>query len=238
MSLQRDRAQQGVKLYKKEFWSTENLKFTTPHYRLRKAARLVHEIAGDKACDLLDVGCGPAQLKTVLRDDIGYHGIDIAIHEPAPYLLEYDFLEAPISFNGKRFDIVVAQGVFEYVGTLQSQKFAEISSLLKDDGRFVVSYVNFDHRAKSIYWPYSNMQSMGAFRRSLSAHFKIERYFPTSHNWNHSEPGKRLLQALQLPMTVNVPVLSRILAVEYFFICSRALVRATLSVHRPLTAVR
>ncbi len=195
MSLQRDRAKHGTKLYKKDFWSTENLKFTTPHYRLRKAARIVHEIVGDKPCELLDVGCGPAQLKAVLRENIGYYGIDIAIHEPAPNLLEYDFLEAPISFNGKRFDIVLAQGVFEYVGTLQNQKFAEISSLLKDDGRFVVSYVNFDHRARSIYWPYSNIQSMSAFRRSLSAHFKIERSFPTAHNWHHSEPGKRLLQS-------------------------------------------
>jgi len=221
MSLQRDRAQHSTKLYKKDFWSTENLKFTTPHYRLRKAARIVHEIAGDKACELLDVGCGPGQLKTELRENIDYYGIDIAIHDSVPYLLEYDFLEAPISFNGKRFDIVVAQGVFEYVGALQTQKFAEISSLLKDDGRFVVSYVNFDHRAKSIYWPYSNIQSMSAFRRSLSAHFKIERSFPTSHNWHHSEPGKRLLQAVQMPMTVNVPVISRNLAVEYFFICSR-----------------
>jgi cyclopropane fatty-acyl-phospholipid synthase-like methyltransferase len=233
MSLQRDRA----KLYKKEFWSTENLKFTTPHYRLRKVARLVHEIVGDKTCELLDVGCGPGQLKAVLRHNVGYYGIDIAIREPAPYLLEYDFLEAPVSFNGKRFDIVVAQGVFEYVGAHQDQKFAEISSLLKDDGRFIVSYVNFDHRARSIYWPYSNVQSLSAFRLSLSAHFKIERYFPTAHNWNHSEPGKRILQALQLPMTVNVPVVSRILAVEYFFICSRALVRCSSALLRSALTV-
>ena len=221
MSLQRDSAEQGAKLYKRDFWSAENLKFTTPHFRLRKSARIVHKIAGDRACDLLDVGCGPATLKTVLRENISYYGIDIAIHEPAPYLLEYDFLEAPIGFNGKRFDIVLAQGVFEYVGTHQDQKLAEISSLLTDDGRFVVSYVNFDHRARSIYWPYSNMQSFSAFRRSLSAHFTIERYFPVAHNWRHSEPGKRLLQKVQLPMTVNVPVVSRTLAVEYFFVCAR-----------------
>ncbi len=222
MSLQRDSAEQGTKLYKRDFWSAENLKFTTPHYRLRKAARIVNNIAGDRACELLDVGCGPATLKTVLCPNIGYYGIDIAIHEPAPYLLEYDFLEAPISFHDKRFDIVLAQGVFEYVGIFQDQKFAEISSLLKDDGRFVVSYINFDHRARSIYWPYSNMQSLSAFRRSLSAHFKIERYFPVAHNWHHSQPGKRLLQTVQLPMTVNVPVLSPILAVEYFYICAKA----------------
>jgi SAM-dependent methyltransferase len=222
VSLQRDTGEPGVRLYKRDFWSIENLKFTTPHYRLRKSARIIHKIAGDRPCELLDVGCGPATLRTALRDNISYHGIDIAIHQPAPYLLEYDFLEAPITFNGQQFDIVLAQGVFEYVGTFQDQKLAEISRLLKDDGRFVVSYVNFDHRARSVYWPYSNMQSFNAFRRSLSAHFTIERYFPVAHNWNHSEPGKRLLQTVQLPMTVNVPVLSRVLAVEYFFICARA----------------
>ncbi len=222
MSSQQGSTEQGAKLYKRDFWSTENLKFTTPHYRLRKAARIVRQIAGTGACDLLDVGCGPGALKAVLPDNITYYGIDIAIHEPAPYLLEYDFLESPISFDGKRFDIVLAQGVLEYVGAFQDQKFAEIHSLLTDDGHFVVSYVNFDHRARAIYGPYSNIQPLDTFRRSLSAHFRMERYFPVAHNWHHSEPGKRLLQKVQLPMTVNVPVLSRILGVEYFFVCARA----------------
>jgi hypothetical protein len=31
-----------------------------------------------------------------------------------------DFLEAPIRLDGKRFDMVVAQGVFEYAGNLQA----------------------------------------------------------------------------------------------------------------------
>jgi SAM-dependent methyltransferase len=222
MSSRCDSTEEGVRLYKKDFWSEENLKYATPHYRLRKSARIVNKIAGDSACELLDVGCGPATLRRLVRSNISYYGIDIAIHEPASYLLEYDFLDTPINFNDKRFDIILAQGVFEYVGTYQNQKFAEISSLLKEHGRFVVSYVNFDHRARTIYWPYSNIQSLSQFRQALSAHFKIEKYYPTSHNWNHSEPGRRLVQAAQMPMTLNVPVFSRRLAVEYFFICSRA----------------
>jgi SAM-dependent methyltransferase len=222
MSLPRDSAREDIKYYKRDFWSTENLKFSTPHYRMRKSARIVNKIAQDRTCELLDVGCGPAALRRLIRADIRYHGVDIAIHETAPYLLEYDFLETPISFNDKSFDIVLAQGVFEYIGEFQDQKLAEISRLLKADGRFVVSYVNFDHRARRIYWPYSNVQSLSEFRDSLAAHFTIERYFPTSHNWNHSEPNRPYLQAVQLPMTVSVPVLSRYLAVEYFFICSRA----------------
>ncbi|HTA09403.1 MAG TPA: class I SAM-dependent methyltransferase [Streptosporangiaceae bacterium] len=222
MSLPRDSATEDIKYYKRDFWSTENLKFSTPHYRMRKSARIVNKIAQHTACELLDVGCGPATLRRLIRGDISYHGVDIAIQEPAPYLLEYDFLETPISFNDMSFDIVLAQGVFEYIGAFQDQKFAEISRLLKADGHFVVSYVNFDHRARKIYWPYSNVQSLSEFRDSLAAHFRIERYFPTSHNWNHSEPNRPYLQAVQLPMTLSVPVLSRYLAVEYFFICSRA----------------
>jgi SAM-dependent methyltransferase len=222
MSLSRETVKQDIKYYKRDFWSTENLKFSTPHYRMRKSAGIVNKIAQDRTCELLDVGCGPATLRRLIRDNIRYYGVDIAIHEPAPYLLEYDFLDRPISFEDKSFDLILAQGVFEYVGAFQDQKFAEISRLLKADGRFVVSYVNFDHRATAIYWPYSNIQPLSEFRDALSAHFKIERHFPTSHYWNHSEPNRPYLQAVQLPMTVRVPVLSRYLAVEYFFICSRA----------------
>lgn len=224
MAVPRENADEDIKYYKREFWSKENLKFSTPHYRLRKAAGIVSKIAGERPCDLLDVGCGPGTLRHLLRQNIGYFGIDIAIHEPAPNLIESDFLISPIGFRDKKFDIIVAQGVFEYIGKYQEQKFAEISGLLKDDGRFIATYVNFGHRAANIYWPYSNIQPLGAFRASLARHFTIEKYFPTSHNWNHSEPGRPLIQALQVP--VRFPVLSRYLAVEYFFVCSR---RAKLS---------
>ena len=86
---------------------------------------------------VLDVGCGPASLMPLLRSNIQYYGIDIAIHDPAPNLIEADLLETPIWFNDKRFHIVVAQGVFEYFGTSQSQKFTEIRTLLADGGKFL-----------------------------------------------------------------------------------------------------
>ena len=35
-------------LQKKEFWSTENLKYSRPHYRLNKSARIINRLAGDK----------------------------------------------------------------------------------------------------------------------------------------------------------------------------------------------
>src|SRR5579862_3662754 len=117
-------------LYKKEFWSEENLKYSRPHFRMEKAARLINKLAQGQDRTLLDVGCGPATLQSLLQPNIRYHGIDIAIHDPAPNLIESDFLEEPIRFDGRRFDIVIAQGVFEYVGNFQAQKFSEIADLL------------------------------------------------------------------------------------------------------------
>jgi len=208
--------------YKREFWSCENLKYARPHFRMEKAARLVRRIAHRKDCDLLDVGCGPATLRQLLPGNIHYHGIDIATHAPDPNLIQTDFLEHPIRFGNKSFDIIIAQGVFEYVGSFQSQKFLEIAQILKGNGTFVVSYVNFDHRNKQIYWPYNNTQSFDEFRQSLARFFHIDRLIPTSHRWHHDEPRGRLMKAIQMHITANIPFISRSFAVEYFFICSLA----------------
>jgi SAM-dependent methyltransferase len=209
------------KLYKKDFWSKENLQYSRPHYRLEKSARIINRIARGRRCTLLDVGCGPAPpLRSLIRPNIAYYGIDMAIHDPAPNLIEADFLEAPIPFVDKRFDIVTAQGVFEYVGGFQAQIFSEIARLLNDGGVFIGSYVNFGHHDRCIYWPYSNVQSFDEFRRSLTQHFQIHRFFPTSHNWSHSEPSGKLAMAANMHINANVPFISRVLAVEYFFICS------------------
>lgn len=208
-------------LYKKDFWSQENLKYSKPHHRLEKSARIINRLAQGRECTLLDVGCGPATLMSLLRPNIQYHGIDIAIHVNAPNLVEADFLDAPIKFGGKTFDMVVAQGVFEYVGDFQARKFAEISQLLNDNGTFIVSYVNFGHRDKNIYWPYSNVQALDDFRQSLARYFAIQRFFPTSHNWHHLEPSRRLVRKANMYLNISIPFASRVLAVEYFFICSK-----------------
>lgn len=213
----------GRKVYKKDFWLNENLNYVRPHFRLEKSARIINKLAIRKECDLLDVGCGPATLRGLLDGRIHYYGIDIAIHDPAPNLIELDFLEAPIEFGGRHFDIIAAQGVFEYLGEFQSQKFAEIAKLLNGGGIFIVSYVNFDHRNMRIYWPYSNVQSFDDFRTSLAQFFNIDKFFPTSHHWVGREPNWRLLKFIQMPITVNLPIISRLFGVEYFFICSAKL---------------
>lgn len=209
-----------VQYYKRDFWSQENLKHSRPHFRLEKAARIIERIAHGRALDVLDVGCGPAALMQVLPGNVRYYGIDIAIHEQAPNLREADFLETPIDFDGRSFDLVIAQGVFEYVGTFQLQKFAEIRDILRADGTFVVTYTNFGHRQKEVYFPYSNIQPLAQFRAELSRYFSIERSFPASHNWHHGQPTRPLAKALNRRVSVGIPFISPVLAVEYFFVCS------------------
>lgn len=207
--------------HKRDFWINENRKHIPEHYRLQKCGRIVNALVAGKECDLLDVGCGPATLMRVLQRNIHYHGIDIAIQDPAPNLLESDILTAPIRFGGKRFDIVVAQGLFEYVGTHQSQKFREIAQILRGNGTFIVSYTNFNHRARQIIEAFSNVQPLDEFRGELARHFTIDRYFPASHNWYGGQPTRKLVKQVNMRVNANIPVVSPRLAVEYFFVCSR-----------------
>lgn len=206
--------------YKRDFWVKENLKHVPAHYRLQKTARIVNKVAAGKECDLLDVGCGPATLMSLTQQNIHYFGIDIAIHDRAPNLIEADFLKAPIRFGDKRFDIVVAQGVFEYMADRQEQKFAEIAGLLRPGGAFVITYTNFDHRRARVFEAFSNVQPFAEFRDSLGRHFTIDRYFPTSHNPSGGQPARALLKAANMHVNINIPILSPMFAVEYFFICS------------------
>jgi len=220
----------GNTLYKKDFWSKENLKYSRPHYRLEKSARIINRLARAKELImLLDVGCGPAALMPLLRSNIQYYGIDIAIHDPAPNLIEADLVNTPIRFDDKRFDIVIAQGFFEYMGTFQDQKFAEISQLLNDGGIFIVTYKNFGHHDRSIYWPYSNVQPLNDFRQGLTKYFEIKRSFPTSHNWHHSDPNRKFIKAANMHINMNVPFISPVLGVQYFFICSKLPLHAEIS---------
>jgi cyclopropane fatty-acyl-phospholipid synthase-like methyltransferase len=206
--------------YDREFWSSQHGKFVEPHYRLKKTARIVTKLAQGKDCTLLDIGCGPGTLGRVLPPNIRYYGTDIAIARPAPNMREADLRNEPIQFGDERFDIVVAQGVFEYLGDAQSRKLAEIAEILAGSGRFLVTYWNFSHRKTNMYEAFSNVQPFTDFRQDLARYFTIDRFFPASHNWKHTGPNRRLTRALNMPMNLYVPVISPLLAVEYFLLCS------------------
>jgi len=209
----------SVRDFKRDFWAAEAPKFVTPHFRMRKVAREVLRVTSGRECDLLDLGCGPAALQQLIPPNVHYHGIDMAVTEPAPNLREADILAGPISFGGKKFDVIVAQGLFEYLGSLQDQKLAEIAALLEPGGTFIVTYMNFAHRHRHIYPAFSNVQRPEPFRRNLERHFDVARWYAGSHNWNHGIPARRFMQVSQARLNIRVPVVSSLLAVDYFYVC-------------------
>jgi SAM-dependent methyltransferase len=208
--------------YAKDFWKEANRKFNEPHFRTERVVGIAAKIARGRECDLLDVGCGPAAVSEVLPSNIHYYGIDIATQDHgAANLREADLRTEPIQFGSKRFDIVLAQGFFEYVEDTQAQKFAEIADVMKPDGKFIVTYWNFGHRAPHHYHAISNIQSITEFRRDLARRFRIDSGYPVSHNWRHRGPSRRIIKMANKPIRVNVPLVSPKLAVEYVFVCSR-----------------
>ena len=205
----------------RDYWIAENAQYAEASFRLRKCARVINELAGNRECTLLDVGCGPAALRSLLNPKISYHGIDIAIHEPASYLREVDIAREPIAFDNKLFDFVVAFGFFEYMGQQQDRKFQEIRKILKDDSKFMMSYINFGHFRHQVWPNYNNVQPIAEMTNSLNRVFQVERRFPASHHWRQKQPGKNSFPALQMLVNFNIPIFSPMLAVEYFFICSQ-----------------
>jgi SAM-dependent methyltransferase len=205
----------------RDYWIVENALYAEPSFRLKKCASVINELAGDRECTLLDVGCGPAALRPLLKPNVHYHGIDIAIHQNVPYLMECDIAKQTIAWENKRFDFVVALGFFEYMGHQQKLNFEEIRNILKDDGKFMISYINFRHFRRKVWPNYNNVQSFGEMKKGLEQVFHVDKTFPASHNWRQKQPGKRSLTGLQMKVNFHIPVVSRMAAVEYFFLSSR-----------------
>lgn len=205
--------------HKRDFWIKENRKHIPVHFRLSKCARIVNAVAHGRRCDLLDVGCGPATLMSLLDKNISYYGIDIAIQKPAPNLKETDILKEPVAFGDMSFDIVVAQGLFEYMAGRQSQKFSEIARILREDGTFIVSYTNFSHRDARLFKAFSNVRPVQSFQQDLERYFRVERRFPGSHNWHGGQPTRGVIMAANRYVSFDIPFLSLKLAVDYFFVC-------------------
>ena len=205
----------------KDFWSSEHRNFVDPHFRLRKSARLINKMAPSCRCTLLDIGCARGALQSLLNPNIDYFGLDLVIAEPAPNLREVDLLTNPIEFDERRFDFIVAQGLFEYLEGVQGERFRDIANILAPAGRFIVTYENFDHRRPAVLSAYSNVQSPAAFRAGLERDFVVERQTPTSLNWTHSQPVRPLVKAANMVFNASIPFVTPKLAVEYFYVCSR-----------------
>jgi SAM-dependent methyltransferase len=206
--------------YKRDFWIRENTRFSQPYFRLEKLGRIVNSIANGRTCDLLDIGCGPATLAKLLRKNINYFGIDIAIQDPAPNLLEVDILENEIKFGDIKFDIVVAAGLFEYMADSQHQKFCEIKNILKDGGKFIVTYSNVRRYRQSIPATWNNIQPIEDFKNDLGVHFHVDRFFASSHSRKGPPSNRRVIRNIQMNLNIYIPLISPLLALDYIMVCS------------------
>ena len=74
-------------------------KVQSPAFSHGKGGATIKRPAQGQQRMLLDVGCGPATLRSLLEPNIQYYGRDIAIHDPAPNLIESNFPEEPVRFN-------------------------------------------------------------------------------------------------------------------------------------------
>ena len=209
------------KYYKKDYWFDENLAYVNPHFRLYKCARTVRSLSRGKDSDLLDLGCGPGTLRALLPNYINYFGIDIAIHNTSPNFLEMDVLENTIKFGEKCFDFIVAMGFFEYMGNSQRKKFLEINEILKDDGKFIMTYSNIQHRDWLPTQPWNNVQTIDTLKKDLELIFHIDKIFASSHNRKCHASTRKMIKIIQMNINLYLPIISPLLAVEYFLICSK-----------------
>lgn len=204
----------------KGYWIVQNQQYAEPSFRLFKVARLVNSLAQGRSCNLLDVGCGPAALRPLLAPNISYCGMDLAIHEDANDLREVDFSQNRITWDDRRFEFVTGLGFFEYMGQMQVRKFEEIRDTLTPNGKFIMTYINFGHLNSKVWPNYNNVQSIADMTKSLESVFRIERRFPASHHWRPKQPGRNSLRNVQMCINFEIPVVSRLCALEYVFVCS------------------
>jgi SAM-dependent methyltransferase len=165
------------------YWRQESLLYSQPHRRLRLVARLINRSDRTR---LLDVGCGPATLRTLLRPDIAYYGSDLIGH--ARPLLD-DRFEAQdfnrtcdlSAFADQAIDIVHVGGLLEYL-QYPGQLLGEIRRVAPA-ALLVVTMVNFashrfrdpaSHHPRWIYKP-----TLPAFFDLLaSAAWTVRRAYP------------------------------------------------------------
>ncbi len=193
----------------REYWIKENLRYTHRYFRTLKLAKIVNVMSRGKPCDLLDLGCGPETLSSLLNQNVSYFGIDIALHRAQKHLMEMDITRNPIHFHGNTFDFVVAAGLFEYMGNCSHEKYAEILTLLKPNGKFIVTYMNMDHCTKPSFPSWNNIVTIDEFKEGLSQHYHVLDFFPSYYSAKEGDLESELMRKLQLNFNLNIPLIGK-----------------------------
>ncbi|HEY9514849.1 MAG TPA: class I SAM-dependent methyltransferase [Gemmatimonadaceae bacterium] len=126
-------------------WNQRAQTFDRPHPRLRLIANAIARLPGNVST-LLDIGCGPGTLRSLLPATIEYFGVDIAgdvipVREDPEHFVIADLNHEDDCFPGRRFTVVVASGMFEYVRD-PDRFLLFVERKLSPDGHFILTYLN------------------------------------------------------------------------------------------------
>ncbi len=128
------------------YWKKETQKYQTPHLRL---LRIVEEIRQHKQHGrVLDIGCGPQTLGSMLGTAYEYYGVDVVgtgdAHFQAFDFEQHSLTEFPFK---ETFDIVTCSGLLEYLSLAKIEELLKLihSTLLTQESLFVATYTNFAH---------------------------------------------------------------------------------------------
>ena len=135
-------------------WNVRSFDFGGAHPRLILIATMI--LGLPEIMTMLDVGCGPAPLRDIVPRHIEYFGIDIAtsviaaMRDPA-HFEAVDLDERQEAFGGRRFDLVVCSGVFEYIN--RRQAFIDfLKRKVRPGGWLIMSFTNHQHRKDGLHW--------------------------------------------------------------------------------------
>lgn len=128
-----------------EHWNDRARAFGTPHARLRAIANLVASLPGGPGT-LLDLGCGPATLGSMLPSGTDYFGVDIVgdvmpVETSPDHFAVADLNRGEEPFPSRRFDVVVVSGMFEYIRD-PSAFINLLARKVRPGGHLILTYMN------------------------------------------------------------------------------------------------
>ena len=204
-------------------WEARSPKFSELHPRLRLIGELVAALP-EAPRTALDVGCGPASLRSALPAGTEYFGIDIAptviaAHGDPAHFEVGDLNAGTPCFNGRTFDLVVCSGIFEYVH--EPARFIDlVVDRTRVGGHVVLTYMNRWHY-REVGWrlrgrplaypdPHTNFITVREAARLLGARCSVvARRSMTA--------GSRASAALARPLDFPLNMFNR----QYIFVARR-----------------
>jgi SAM-dependent methyltransferase len=154
----------------------------TPYAQAVERQAILHHLAVQRAHRVLELGCGTGRLSLAVLERCGeFLGVDFSarflqslrpkLHgRPQAHLVRADISHLPLR-RGLQFDRVLSAQVLEHLPSSESRRafIANSRSILKDDGRFVVTTYNHGWAVRLSGAPKQGKHSNGIYYYRYSA---------------------------------------------------------------------